>query len=190
MVQSPGRNTPTFMHALKAFDGKNRSADVKLSRQDCWGGEETTPRRQEDGMKQLIRHTLTSLFISVLWLAGAALAQSETIVKVHVPFEFSVGGKTLPEGDYSVVQPLQHYLELRDSRGHVIASTFTHSVQAPNAEPSAKLKFYNVDGQYILSEVWQGQNSVGQQLARQKAGFALARRDSAERSGATTSSQP
>lgn len=174
----------------KGFDGKNRSADVKLSRQDCWGGEETTPRRQEDGMKQLIRHTLTPLFITVLWLAGAARAQSETIVKVHVPFEFSVGSKTLPEGDYSIVQPLQHYLELRDSRNHVIASTFTHAVQASSVQPDAKLKFYTVDGQYFLSEVWQGQNSIGQQLARQKSAVAVARRDSTETSGATTGSQP
>ncbi len=141
-------------------------------------------------MNQLIRGTLTSLFIAVLWLAGTAQAQSTWVIKVHIPFEFVAGAKTLPAGDYSLVQPLQHFLELRDSRDHVIASMFTHGVEASTSSPTAKLKFYSTGGERVLAEVWQVQESTGHQLVRPKPGVTLARQQTVDTSGATGSSQP
>lgn len=142
-------------------------------------------------MNQLIRHIFTSLFIAVLWLAGTARAQSETwIIKVHVPFEFVAGDKTFPAGDYSLVRPLQNFLELRDSRGHVIASMFTHGVESSTLSPNAKLKFYSSGGERVLAEVWQGQESIGHQLVRPKPGVALARQRIVDTPAATGGSRP
>ena len=46
-------------------------------------------------MKQLIARTLTSLTLVVVWLAATAQAQSTPLViKVKIPFEFSIGDRT------------------------------------------------------------------------------------------------
>jgi len=141
-------------------------------------------------MKQLIRRTLTSLSIAVLWLAGMAHAQSTWVIKVHIPFEFAVGDKTFPSGDYSLVQPLQHFLVLRDARGQTIASTFTHGVQSSTLPSNAKLKFYSSDNRHVLAEVWQREESVGHQLVLPKQGVTLARQRTANTPGETGGSRP
>jgi len=142
-------------------------------------------------MNQLIRHIFTSLFIAVLWLAGTAQAQSDTwIIKVHVPFEFVAGDKTFPAGDYSLVEPLPHLLELRDFRGHVIASMFTHAIESSTLSSNAKLKFFFSGGEYVLAEVWLGQESIGHQLVRPKPGVALARQRIVDTPAATGGSRP
>ncbi len=141
-------------------------------------------------MKQLIRGTLTSLFIAVLWLAGTAQAQSTWVIKVHIPFEFAVGDKTFRSGDYSLVQPLQQFLVLRDSRGQTIASTFTYDVQSSTLPSNATLKFDSSDNQHVLAEVWQQEESVGHQLARSKPRIARARRQTVDSHSQTGGSQP
>ena len=67
-------------------------------------------------MKPLITRMLTSLLTIVLLAAGSAYAQSPAVIKVNIPFEFALGDKIFPAGDYSIVQPLQHFLVLRDAR--------------------------------------------------------------------------
>ena len=115
-------------------------------------------------MKQSIACVLTSLLTIVLCIAGSAYAQSSAVIRVKIPFEFSLGGKTFPSGDYSLVQPLQHLLVLRDARGQTIASTFTHGVQLSPAPAASKLRFRSVGGQYVLTEVWQQDDTTGHQL--------------------------
>jgi len=126
-------------------------------------------------MKQLIARTLTSLLLVVVWLAGTAYAQSTTwVIKVNIPFEFNVGDKTFPAGDYSLAQPLQHFLVLRDSRGQAIASAFTEGIESAAPVAAPKLRFYSADGRHVLTEVWQQQESSGQRLfpARYRTNFA------------------
>jgi hypothetical protein len=55
---------------------------------------------------------LTSLLLFVVYSAGSALAQSTAVIKVNIPFEFSLGDRTFQPGDYSLVQPMQHFLGL------------------------------------------------------------------------------
>ena len=72
---------------------------------------------------------LTALVGVVLSLAGATQAQSVPhYVKVSVPFEFAVGEKVLPSGDYKIVCTPDE-IELRDARGQVVASAVHHSVR-------------------------------------------------------------
>ena len=53
-------------------------------------------------MKYLIARTLTSLMLVVAGLT-AAQAQSTSVIKVNVPFEFNFGDRTFPAGEYSLV---------------------------------------------------------------------------------------
>jgi hypothetical protein len=116
-------------------------------------------------MKQLIAHTLTSLLLTVGFLAGTVQGQaSSDVVKVNIPFEFNVGNKTFPAGRYSLVEPFQHFLVLRDARGQSIASTFTVGVESASPVAVSKLKFESVAGRYTLTEVWQQEKSWGQRV--------------------------
>ena len=140
---------------------------------------------------KLIGRVLTSLLLFVVYLCGTAQAQVTTrVIKVKIPFEFNVGDKTFAAGDYSLTQPLQHLLVLRDARGQTIASVITNSVD--NSAPSAvaKLTFGSVDGQYTLAEVWQPNESVGEHVVPSKRSVAIAKHRSAESREAAEGSQP
>ena len=85
-------------------------------------------------MKQLITRTLAAVALMVMSVTAISHAQATTwVVKVNIPFEFSVGDKTFPAGDYSLVQPIQHFVVLRDSRGHSVASVFTSGIDSSTA---------------------------------------------------------
>jgi hypothetical protein len=112
-------------------------------------------------MKQLLNRILTSLVLSVVWAAGTAYAQFSPVIRVNIPFQFNVGDQSFPPGQYSVVQPLQHFLVLRDARGHTIASTFTEGVETQSAPDISSLKFVSEGGQNALSEVWTQYNTSG-----------------------------
>src|SRR3954466_12034064 len=99
-------------------------------------------------MKHLMNRILTSLFVFVLWAAGSVYGQSSAVIKINIPFQFSVGDKSFPPGDYSLIQPMQHLVVLRDARGRTIASTFTEGIEASQAPAVSKLRFRSEEGQF------------------------------------------
>ena len=140
-------------------------------------------------MKYLIARTLTSLMLVVVGLM-AAQAQSTSVITVNVPFEFNFGDRTFPAGEYSLVQPIQHLLVLRDSRGHYIARAFTGGIESLTPAEATKLKFSNSDGQHVLTEVWQKLDSSGQRLYPAKNSTKFAKHRSTQAREASEGSQP
>jgi len=130
-------------------------------------------------MKNLVERTLTALLLGVLSLGYTAQAQHITrVIKVNIPFEFSVGGQTFSAGHYSLVSSTPSLLELRDAEGHALTTVLTNSVQALKGPASPKLQFHNQDGQHVLVQVWQADDSIGQQLQPPKSLIQLAKRRS------------
>ena len=122
-------------------------------------------------MKHLIARTLTFLVLAVAGLAVTAPAQSTSAIKLvraNIPFEFSLGDKTFPAGDYSLAQPMQHFLELRDSRGKVVAHACIVGIDPSTPLATTKLRFYVSGDQHILAEVWREEDSLGQRLCQAK----------------------
>jgi len=141
-------------------------------------------------MKQLGR-ALTSLFLFVVFVAGVLPAQSTTaVVKVNIPFAFGVGDKVFPAGNYSLAQPMQHFLVLRDARGQTVASAFTSGVDADATATKPGLRFESVGGLRVLTEFWQGQDPAGQRLMTAGNRSVFARRHSAEARSIAEGSQP
>jgi len=142
-------------------------------------------------MNRLVGLSISALFVAVLLFVGNAHGQyAGQAIKVRVPFAFEVGDKTFPAGDYSVFQTAPYLLNLRDSRGHVLANVLTGSVE--RAEPSgpAKLDFY-VDGdRHVLARVWQEHESLGHQLSPSKRSTYLAKRRNTRTQAAAEGSQP
>jgi hypothetical protein len=120
----------------------------------------------------------TALVGAVLCFATAMQAQYVPhYVQVTVPFEFTVGNKLLPAGDYKFVcTPNQ--VELRDADGRVVASTIHHSVQAGDAPMQSKLVFATEGGGHALRQVWVGANKYGYELPLSNPAIAMAKRRS------------
>ena len=111
---------------------------------------------------RLIRRTLTQLLFIVLLFAGAARAQSVTpLIRVKVPFEFEVGNKALPAGDYSILRKGSYLLELRDSRERVVATIATMPAQVLTAPVTTKLVFRADGERNVLTHVWTANSRYG-----------------------------
>jgi hypothetical protein len=74
------------------------------------------------------------------------------------------------------VEPAQ--LELRDASGRVLAHIMTHSVETLNRPESPKLVFDSASGGHVLSQVWQADDSIGQQLPLPKSATRAVRKRS------------
>lgn len=130
-------------------------------------------------MKSTITHILTPLFLVVLFVTGITHAQYvPRIAEVKVPFDFTVGEKTFPAGEYSLVRLGPGRLELRDAYRQPLASLITYSVQSLEKSSSTKLRFSTADGGHALIQVWFEGELVGDELLAPKHRTALAKRNS------------
>jgi len=118
-------------------------------------------------MKNLLTRPLTAFVLGVLLLTGASYAQyAQRVIDVSVPFAFTVGGKTLPAGEYSIVRVAPDRLALRDSQARVLVSLITHSVESDSAPAASRLDFSTQDGGHVLTRVWLEHDRVGYELPR------------------------
>jgi hypothetical protein len=100
-------------------------------------------------MKRITAVTLFA-FASILG-AGTALAQHRA-VQATVPFDFTVGGKLLPSGTYTIAQVSSNIIEIRNQEKHaaVFSPTAADSNESRNG---GKLVFNRYGGQYFLREI-------------------------------------
>lgn len=99
-----------------------------------------------------------------------AHGQSSITVSATVPFEFKVGDKALPAGDYTVrtMSGTGSALAISNQDTHKAAIRLTNTVQAAKASNKAKLVFHRYGQTYFLSEVWSGHENTGRQLVKSK----------------------
>lgn len=125
-------------------------------------------------MKSQVVRTLASVFLvtfvlGTLMLGPAAHAQRVTrLIEANIPFDFTVGSQVFPAGHYTLktIEPSQ--LELRDSADRVLVRVLTQSVQTFNGPALPKLVFDSATGDHVLTQVWQANDSIGQQLPLSK----------------------
>jgi len=103
-------------------------------------------------------------FVFLLTAAG----YSEQILKADVPFDFTVGKKSFPAGEYTVSRTSPQILSLRSTDGGVLAVFLTEPLISRNSKANAKLRFETIGGQYALTEVWAEGASTGYQLLTSK----------------------
>lgn len=113
-------------------------------------------------MKKLMARNFTVVSIAVLLLAGAAFAQYvQHIVKISVPFDFTVNGENFRAGEYSIVCVAPNRLDLRDARSHVVATLLSHSVESRASSPTTRLDFSTESGGHALTQVWLANERIG-----------------------------
>ena len=109
-------------------------------------------------------------------LAAPALAQSHTL-RANISFEFQVGEKVMPAGDYFVQVNSQGFVQVMD----VAATDRTNLVWTGTrkdinlGQTVAKLVFNRYGNQAFLSEVWDGTSLYGYTIAKSHTERELAR---------------
>ena len=111
--------------------------------------------------------SLVSL-LSLLLVAGSAIAQTSP-VQANIPFDFTVAGKTVPAGTYSVGElgqghdPALLLLQSKDGLHMIVES---NAAENRNGANKTKLLFNRYKDQYFLSEIWVQGATSGRHLPK------------------------
>ncbi len=125
-------------------------------------------------------YTMIAMIILVGSMAVAAQAQTggRTQLIANIPFQFSVGKKTLPAGEYTVrqVNPASDHavLQLRSKDGSAIAMVQMGSVTG-KAQESAKLIFNRYGNKYFFAQAWVDREKSGLEAPKSRAERAVER---------------
>ena len=102
--------------------------------------------------------------------AKAQLSANPELV-ANIPFEFSVGDKTLPAGEYTVrcinSNSPTKVLQIRSKTGSASALVMTDSVIG-KIKDNAQLIFHRYGNEYFFTQAWLPANNVGMQAPRSK----------------------
>ena len=125
-------------------------------------------------MKSMQRAIALSGLLLLLTFSSA-FGQSDRQTIIHIPFNFTVGEKTLPAGEYviqqnrkdsDVVWAIRH----KDNVGNALV--LTRPVRANETVENTKLVFHQYDDLYFLAEFWTAGSNTGRELqtsSREKA---------------------
>lgn len=119
--------------------------------------------------KELLKGFTMLMLIVVLALATAvasANAQSANKVVADIPFEFSVGYKTMPAGEYLVrsIVSAGDALMIQSSDARISALRQSEATMQLKTRTHARLVFHRYGDRYFLAEVWNGADNTGRQL--------------------------
>jgi hypothetical protein len=113
------------------------------------------------------RALLMAVVMALTILASTRVASAQQLMVVNIPFDFAVGNKTLPAGEYSVKDsPALNTLLLLDREDPAQGAFLpTLSVDAREIQSESKLVFNRYGNRYFLSQVWSAGRSGGRQLS-------------------------
>jgi hypothetical protein len=120
--------------------------------------------------KQILKgFTMLTLIVGLAFVSAVASAKGQSTQAVaKVPFEFIVGGKTLPSGQYTVSALSDTNKAAMVIRGRSSAIRLTNEIQTNKNKEQARLVFHRYGEHYFLSEVWMGADSNGRQLVKSR----------------------
>ena len=134
---------------------------------------------EEKVIKRLTMLSLVSMFILCAAVASAN-AQLSNPIRAKIPFDFSVGNKKLPAGEYTFSR-LSGFsdntvvsVSSSDASAHVFQSTFAAHVLTPKNEST--LVFHKYGDQYFLEQIWSGGEQTGSQVPESRSERTIERR--------------
>lgn len=115
--------------------------------------------------------TMLTLIVAIAFVTAVASANAQSrAVVANIPFEFSVGDKALPSGEYLVraVNESGNALAIQNKQSSKSAIRLSNSIEAPKASKNTKLVFHRYGPRYFLAEVWVSGERTGRQLLKTK----------------------
>ena len=117
----------------------------------------------------MYKHTHRVLIALTLFaglMVPATQAQS-IMLKANIPFDFVVGDKQLPSGEYHV-KSLNQVTQIQSKDAHSTAIVLTTGMQAAKISDTGKLVFNRYGDQYFLSKIWVPSTDTGRQLPKSR----------------------
>ena len=119
-------------------------------------------------------YTMIALLVLVGSMAVAAQAQTSGRRQLiaNIPFQFNVGTKTLPAGEYSVRQvnpDSDHGVLLLSSKDGNASVMIQVGSVIGKAQESAKLTFHRYGNKYFFAQAWIDGDNTGMQAPKSKA---------------------
>jgi hypothetical protein len=122
--------------------------------------------------------TLRSILfvLAVILIVPAARAQQNG-VKADVPFDFIVGDRAYPAGEYILRADLNSGGIVRIENVQELSVVFASSNSCENRKPptETKLVFHRMAGRYFLYQVWTAGNLAGRQFPMSRSEVELAK---------------
>ena len=114
-------------------------------------------------MKSLRSQITICLLFTAAAITVSAQTTNQRLMKVHIPFAFSVENHSLPEGEYTIftVTPERSIrIVSSDGKHSAIVNTLPNYAKSPSE--NSRLVFHRYGDEYSLTQVW----AAGQDVAR------------------------
>lgn len=112
------------------------------------------------------------IWISLVLAATTAFAQqieNRQLMKVNIPFQFMVGERAYPAGEYLVTSVIpERTLRISSAAGNLAAFVTVEPLYAQRPSASNHLVFNRYGNSYFLEEVWIAGVDVARSLAKGK----------------------
>src|SRR5262245_39087941 len=120
-------------------------------------------------MKKPIISLITAIVLGVALIAPALAVPFTVRIRVEVPFDFMVGNKRMPKGEYLIesVNESGTFSIRHAEKGKVV--TFMTIRHKPTDKPKSKLIFNRYGDQHFLSRIWDGSSETVLKLEKSKA---------------------
>jgi hypothetical protein len=105
-------------------------------------------------MRNCMKTVPSALLIALLFVQAASTQPGIMIAKVSVPFDFWIGAKNFPAGDYTLDSAVPTFVSIRSTDGKVNEQIPTLLYADPVKKDDARLVFSRRNGKYFLSELW------------------------------------
>lgn len=115
--------------------------------------------------------TMLTLIVALSFVTAVASANGQSrAVVANIPFEFSVGDKALPAGEYTVRAATENSnaLAVQNKQSAKSAIRLSISIQKFQESEKTRLVFHRYGPRYFLSEVWVEGEKIGRQLLKTK----------------------
>jgi hypothetical protein len=108
------------------------------------------------------------LFVLAAILLVPAVRAQQNPVKADVPFDFVVGDRAYPAGEYTLKSALENTGIIRLDNTQEAIGRFIASIQCENRAPSneTKLVFHRMGGHYFLYQVWVAGSLTGREFPK------------------------
>lgn len=104
-------------------------------------------------------------------LLVTALAYAETVnMKVNIPFNFVVGGATLPSGEYTVqgLGNSGNAISIRKLDQTAKSLTLAIPCESSKTPEQSKLVFHRYGDRYFLAKIWMAGDNAGHELPKSR----------------------
>jgi hypothetical protein len=127
--------------------------------------------------KQMIKgFTMFTLIVALALVTAVVSANGQSqAVKADIPFEFAVGDKTLPSGEYAIRSATAGgaAMMVRSENTKNSALRLTNAIEDKRSGGQVKLVFHRYGERYFLAEVWTGES--GRELLKSRQERAIER---------------